>query len=105
MQHSMKQFITIKRQPCIIVPCMECCGHAEIVYAFQSIREGSKESKYKRITMAQWVNRLWNKFHKCNRTTFLCLISGAVHLVQPGLIYIRPGGWLADEIQATFEIF
>ena len=50
MQHSMKQFITIKQQARIIVPVytlyMECCGHAEIV------DEESNEKKYKRITMA-----------------------------------------------------
>ena len=45
MQNSIKRFITIKQQARIIVPvytlivAMECCGHAEIVYAFQWIEK------------------------------------------------------------------
>ena len=52
MQHSMKQFIAIKQQMRITVPCMEYYGHAEIVYAF-SIPMDREESKCKGITMVQ----------------------------------------------------
>ena len=41
----------------LFTPCMECCGHAEIVYAFQSIEKKVKKGS---ITMAQWINRLRN---------------------------------------------
>ena len=52
--------------------------------------------------MAQWVNRLRNKiFVKPPPLPLLCEISGALHLAQPGLT----AGWLADEIQVSFEIF
>ena len=51
MQHSMKRFITIKQQVRIIVPvytpCMECCGHAEIVYPFQLIKKKVMKGKIK----------------------------------------------------------
>ena len=51
MQHScMKRFVTIKWQARIIVPftpCMECCGHAEIVYAFQLIEKKVKKGSIK----------------------------------------------------------
>ena len=52
--------------------------------------------------MAQWVNRLQkNIFVNPPPLPLSCEISGALHLVQPGLTT----GWLADEIQADFEIF
>ena len=42
--------------------------------------------------MAQWVNRLRNKiFVNAPPLPLLCEISGALHLVQPGLT----AGWLA----------
>ena len=48
--------------------------------------------------MAQWVNRLRNNiFVNPPPLPLLCEISGALHLVQPGLT--------ADEIQVNFEIF
>ena len=51
MQHScMKRFVILKRQARIIVPVytfMECCGHAEIVYAFQSIEKKVKKGSIK----------------------------------------------------------
>ena len=68
----------IKQLARIIVPAytlheMECCGQAEIVYAFLMDREESKERKNKRITMAQWVNRLWNNsFVNATRLPLLC---------------------------------
>ena len=43
MQHSMHEAICNYKTAgahyctCLATPCMECCGHAEIVYAFQSI--------------------------------------------------------------------
>ena len=47
----MKRFVTIKWQARIIVPvytpCMECCGQAEIVYAFQSIEKKVKKGSIK----------------------------------------------------------
>ena len=47
--------------------------------------------------MAQWVNRLRNNsFVNAMGLPLLCLISGAIHLAQPGL--------MADEIQAIFKI-
>ena len=52
--------------------------------------------------MAQWVNRLRNKiFVNPPPLPLLCVISGALHLAQPGLT----AGRLADEIQVNFEIF
>ena len=52
--------------------------------------------------MAQWVNRLRNNiFVNPPPLPLSCEISGALHLAQPGLM----AGWLADEIQADFEIF
>ena len=52
--------------------------------------------------MAQWVNRLRNNiFVNPPPLHLLCEISGALHLVQPGL----KAGRLADEIQVNFEIF
>ena len=48
MQYSMKRFTTIKQQAYallyLFIPCMECCGYAEIVYTLQSIEK-------RRITM------------------------------------------------------
>ena len=60
--------------------------------------------------MAQWVNRVWNTiFVNPPPLPLLCEISGALHLVQPGLTAGRLAGWpagrLADEIQVNFEIF
>ena len=50
MQHSMKQFITIKQQArtllYLFTPCMECCGHAEIVLRIPINRE-EKESPWR----------------------------------------------------------
>ena len=52
--------------------------------------------------MAQWVNRLRNNiFVNPPPLPLSCEISGALHLVQPGLT----AGRLADEIQVNFEIF
>ena len=52
--------------------------------------------------MAHWVNCLRNKiFVNLPPLPLLCEISGALHLVQPGLM----AGRLADEIQVNFEIF
>ena len=53
MQHSMHEAIcnykTAGTLLYLFTPCMECCGHAEIVYAFQSIeKKGSiKESPWR----------------------------------------------------------
>ena len=52
--------------------------------------------------MAQWVNRLQNNiFVNPPPLPLSCEISGALHLAKLGLTV----GWLADEIQADFEIF
>ena len=52
--------------------------------------------------MAQWVNRLWNNiFVNLPPLPLSCEISGALHLVQPGLT----AGRLADEIQVNFKNF
>ena len=60
--------------------------------------------------MAQWVNRLWNNiFVNPPPLPLSCEISGALHLVQPGLtagwLAGKQAGWLADEIQVNFENF
>ena len=61
--------------------------------------------------MAQWVNRLRNNiFVNPPPLPLSCEISGALHLAQPGLtagwLAGWPNtGWLADQIQADFEIF
>ena len=44
------------------------------------------------ITMAQWVNRLRNVFVNPPSLPLLCEISGALHLVQPGLMAGRQAG-------------
>ena len=55
--------------------------------------------------MAQWVNRLWNNiFVNPPPLPLLCEISGALHLVEPGLTAGRQAG-SADEIQVNFKIF
>ena len=59
--------------------------------------------------MAQWVNHLRNNiFENPPSLLFLCEISGALHLVQPGLTAGWLAGWQAgrqaDEIQVNFEI-
>ena len=47
--------------------------------------------------MAQWVNRLRNNiFVNAPPLPLLCEISGALHLVQPGLMAGWLAGWLAD---------
>ena len=52
--------------------------------------------------MAQWVHRLRNNiFINPPPLSLSCEISGALHLVQPGLM----AGRQADEMQADFEIF
>ena len=56
--------------------------------------------------MAQWVNRLRNNiFVNVPPLPLLCEISGALHLVQPGLTAGWLAGRLSDEIQVNFEIF
>ena len=60
--------------------------------------------------MAQWGNRLRNNiFVNPPPLPLSCEISGALYLAQPGLtagwLAGRQAGWLADEIQADFEIF
>ena len=46
--------------------------------------------------MAQWVNRLRNNiFVNPPPLPLLCEISGALHLVQPGLMAGWQAGWLA----------
>ena len=58
----------------------------------------------KGIAMAQWVNRLRNNiFINPSPLPLLCEISGALHLVQPGLMAGRCQ--VADEMQVNFEIF
>ena len=60
--------------------------------------------------MAQWVNRFRNNiFVNPPPLPLSCEITGALHLAEPGLTAGRlagwQAGWLADEIQADFEIF
>ena len=56
--------------------------------------------------MMQWVNRLRNNiFVNPPPLPLSCEISGALHLVQPGLTAGRQAGRLADEIQVNFENF
>ena len=66
--------------------------------------------------MAQctWVNRLLNNiFVNPPPLPLLCEISGALHLMQPGLTAGRLAGWLADwqiygqmkYTEVNFEIF
>ena len=58
------------------------------------------------MAMAQWVNRLRNNiFVNPPPLHLLCEISGALHLVQPGLTAGWQAGWQADEIQVNFKIF
>ena len=52
--------------------------------------------------MAHWVNRFRNKiFVNPLPLPLSCEISGALHLVQSGLME----GWQADKIQVNFEVF
>ena len=56
--------------------------------------------------MAQWVNRLRNNiFVNPLPLPLLCEISGALHLMQPGLTAGRLAVRPADKIQVNFEIF
>ena len=56
--------------------------------------------------MVQWVNHLRNNiFVNPPPLPLSCEISGALHLAQPGLTAGWLAGWLADKIQADFEIF
>ena len=56
--------------------------------------------------MAQWVNRLRNNiFVNPPPLPLSHEISGALHLVQPGVTAGRQAGRQADKIQADFEIF
>ena len=56
--------------------------------------------------MAQWVNRLRNNiFVNPPPLPLSCEISGALHLVQPGLTAGRLAGRQADKIQVNFENF
>ena len=56
--------------------------------------------------MAQWVNCLRNNiFVNPPQLPLLCEISGALHLVQPGITAGSQAGRQADEIQMNFEIF
>ena len=56
--------------------------------------------------MAQWVNRLQNNlFVNPLPLPLSCEISGALHLMQPGLTAGWLAAWQADEIQVDFEIF
>ena len=58
--------------------------------------------KDKRNRHGAVVNRLRNNiFVNAPPLPLLCEISGALHLVQPGLT----AGRLADEIEVNFEIF
>ena len=60
----------------------------------------------KGIAMAQWVNRLQNSiFVNPPPLPLSCEISGALHLVEPGLTAGRQAGWLADDLQVSFKIF
>ena len=60
----------------------------------------------KGIAMAQWVNRLRNSiFVNPPPLPLSCEISGALHLAEPGLTAGRQAGWLADDLQVSFEIF
>ena len=46
--------------------------------------------------MAQWVNQLWNNiFVNLPPLPLLCVISGPLHLAQPGFMAGRLAGWLA----------
>ena len=53
------------------------------------------------MAMAQWVNHLQNNIFVNLLLPLSCELSGALHLVQPGLT----AGRQADEIQVNFEIF
>ena len=55
--------------------------------------------------MAQWVNRQNNIFVNSPPLPLLYGISGALHLLQPGLTAGRLAGWQADEIQVNFKNF
>ena len=56
--------------------------------------------------MAQWVNRLRNKiFVNPLPLPLLCKISGALHLVQPGLTAGRQAGRLAGWNTGEFRNF
>ena len=56
--------------------------------------------------MAQWINRLRNNiFVNPPPSPLSCEISGALHLVQPGLMAGWLSGWQADKIQVNFKNF
>ena len=72
---------------------MECCGHAEIVYAFQSIE---KERKYHHGAVGKLSSE--QQFRKCDGITF------AVVNFWSYTPSVRPLGRLADKIQTIFKI-
>ena len=52
---------------------MECCGHAEIVYAFQSIEKKVKKGSIKEYHGAVDKSSSEQQFRKCDGITFAVL--------------------------------
>ena len=72
---------------------MECCGHTEIVYAFQSIE---KKVKKGRVKESPWRNigklSLEQQFRKSDGITFAVLNFWS-HTSSATGSYIRLAGW------------
>ena len=79
-------------------------AHKKFSHQIKKNKEG--ERRIKGIAMAQWVNCLRNNIFVNPPPLLLsCEISGALHLVQLGLMAGWLAGWQADEMQVDFEIF
>ena len=92
----------------LFTPCMECCGQAEIVYAFQSIEKKVKKGSIKESHGAVDKSSSEQQFRKWEGITFAVLNFWS-HTPSGTRSYGRQAGrqagWLADKIQVIFEFF
>ena len=79
-----------------------CDSH--LVKGIKKSKEG--ERRIKGIAMVQWVSRLRNNILVNPPPLPLsCEVSGALHLVQPGLTAVWLAGRQAEKMQVNFENF
>ena len=81
---------------------MECCGQAEIVYAFQSIEKKVKKGSIKELPWRSGKSSSEQLFRKWEGITFAVLNFWS-STPSGTRYYGRPAGWQADEIQVIFE--
>ena len=78
----------------LFTPCMECCGHAEIVYAFQSIENKVKKGSIKESPWRSDNSFSEQQFRKREGITFAVLNFWS-HTPSGTRSYGRLAGWLA----------